>query len=527
MSELTDGWVETEIVDVLAENNNGKPFQQGWSPQCESHPAPDGDWGVLKTTAIQDGEYWGHENKRLPDHLEPKANVTVNAGDILMTCAGPRNRCGVTCLVERTQSKLMMSGKMYRFRPLENAMNSKFLAYFLATREATDAIDRMKTGINDSGLNLTHGRFAQLKVRVAPLNEQRRIVEKIEQLFELLDKGEKSLRAARDKAGLYRQSLLKHAFEGHLTADWRAANPDKLEDPETLLARIQEERDARYKQALDDWQDAVAKWRAEGEEGKKPAKPKRPRDFNDTLDDIEIELPDLPHGWLWQRLGYSTCGVEYGTSAKSAETGVMPVVRMGNLQAGKIDWTDLVFTSDGQEIQQYALSSGDVLFNRTNSPELVGKTSIYRGERPALFAGYLIRINQIEETVSGSYLTYFLNSITAKKHGDVVKTDGVNQSNINGNKLQEYPFPYCSLAEQAEIVSRLEAKLSTLDALEEDIDRQLARSRALRQSILKRAFEGKLVPQDPTDEPASALLERIKTERKAAPKPKRKRKTPA
>lgn len=522
MSELAEGWVETTIVEVLAENNNGKPFQQGWSPQCESHPAPDGDWGVLKTTAIQDGEYWGHENKRLPDHLEPKANVTVKAGDILMTCAGPRNRCGVTCLVERTQQKLMMSGKMYRFRPIEDVMSPDFLAYFLATREATDAIDKMKTGINDSGLNLTHGRFAQLGVRVAPLDEQRRIVNKIEQLFDLLDKGEESLRAARAKAGLYRQSLLKHAFEGQLTADWRAANPNKLEDPETLLTRIQEERDARYKQALDDWQDTVAKWRADGGEGKKPAKPKRPAwpkpwDFSD--------LSELPASWQYIPFEAIAYLIRNGISAKPDEVGPLKIFRISAVRAMAFDLSDFRRITDHTgEMEPYRLQHGDLVFTRYNgSRDYVGVSAMYRGDGSHVYPDKLIRCEIKSEILNPAFLEKVTNSGETRRFIEERIRTTAGQSGISGGDIKAMPVPICSPAEQAEIVSRLEAKLSTLDALEADIDRQLARSRALRQSILKRAFEGKLVPQDPTDEPATALLERIKAERAAAPKPKRKR----
>tara|TARA_R110002110_G_C13468395_1_gene719656 strand:+ start:4659 stop:6176 length:1518 start_codon:yes stop_codon:yes gene_type:complete len=379
----------------------------------------------------------------------------------------------------------------------------------------------------DRGYSRHFSFLKRSKFPIAPLNEQRRIVEKIENLFAELDKGEESLRVAKAQAVLYRQSLLKHAFEGHLTADWRATNPDKLEDPETLLARIQKERDARYKQALDDWEAAVSTWRNEGEEGRKPVKPKRPREFDTSLEDIEITLCELPHGWFWQRLGLCTIGVEYGTSTRSDEIGKVPVIRMGNLQNGRIDWSDLVYTSSANDIAKYSLRRGDVLFNRTNSPELVGKTAFFVGDREALFAGYLIRVNQIEAIALGKYVMFFLNSIIAKSHGNMVKTDGVNQSNINGNKLQEYPFPYCSPKEQAEIVDRLEAKLSNLDALVAEIDTQIKHSKALRQSILKRAFSGKLVPQDPTDEPAAKLLERIMAERTAAHSPKAKRRKKA
>ena len=125
---------------------------------------------------------------------------------------------------------------------------------------------------------------------------------------------------------------------------------------------------------------------------------------------------------------------------------------MGNIR--NFDWSDLVYTSDDDEIAKYLLHEGDVLFNRTNSPELVGKTAIYRSELPAIFAGYLIRVNQISAVVESQYLNLFLNSDVARQYGDSVKTDGVNQSNINGAKLVNYPFPYCSVQEQRRPHSR-------------------------------------------------------------------------
>ena len=114
-------------------------------------------------------------------------------------------------------------------------------------------------------------------------------------------------------------------------------------------------------------------------------------------------------------------------------------------------------------------------------------------------------------------MNYYLNSLIAKKHGATVKTDGVNQSNINGEKLINYPFPYCSLPEQQQIVAEIESRLSVCDKLEETITQSLLQAEALRQSILKQAFAGKLVPQDPSDEPADKLLARIRAERAANP----------
>ena len=191
---------------------------------------------------------------------------------------------------------------------------------------------------------------------------------------------------------------------------------------------------------------------------------------------------------------------------------------MGNIQNAKFEWSDLVYTSDDDEIAKYLLHNGDVLFNRTNSPELVGKTAIYRGERPAIFAGYLIRVNHIRAVSASQYVNLFLNSLVAREYGNSVKTDGVNQSNINGNKLQNYPFPYCFIEEQSEIISILEKTLSFLDETESVIITEFQKANALRQSILKQAFLGQLVPQDSSDEPASILLDRIRTERKQAVK---------
>lgn len=152
---------------------------------------------------------------------------------------------------------------------------------------------------------------------------------------------------------------------------------------------------------------------------------------------------------------------------------------------------------------------------------MVGKSAIFKGERPALFAGYLVRVNQIDEIASGPYVTYFLNSSLAREYGNTVKTDGVNQSNINGTKLQHYPFPFCSTAEQTEIVRILDKRLEAAETLDVELNKSLKYADALRQSILKNAFSGRLVPQDPNDEPAAALLQRISAEN-AAQNPDRK-----
>jgi len=215
--------------------------------------------------------------------------------------------------------------------------------------------------------------------------------------------------------------------------------------------------------------------------------------FEGKLTNENLKEGELPDGWKWVNLGDVCSNVEYGSALKSKKTGTVPVLRMGNIQNGRFDWDDLVYTDDKEEIEKYLLKKDDVLFNRTNSAELVGKTAIYKGERPAIFAGYLIRINRIQSLIDANYLTYYLNTHKAKQYGNSVRSFGVNQSNINGTKLKTYPIPLPLLKEQEKIVQEIESRFSVADKMEESITQSLQTAQALRQSILKKAFEGKLI----------------------------------
>lgn len=219
-------------------------------------------------------------------------------------------------------------------------------------------------------------------------------------------------------------------------------------------------------------------------------------------------------------LGAVAEGFNYGSAAKSAKEGRVPVLRMGNIQDGKLDWSDLVFTDDAAEIAKYRLQEGDVLFNRTNSPALVGKTALFSGEREAIYAGYLIKVRCRSELLP-AFLTYCLNAPSGRAYSWEVKTDGVSQSNINAKKLAAFRFDLPSTEEQAEIVRRIEAALSWINRITVDATSARELINHLDQSLLAKAFKGELVPQDATDEPVRVLLERIRTERAAAPKVKR------
>lgn len=191
-------------------------------------------------------------------------------------------------------------------------------------------------------------------------------------------------------------------------------------------------------------------------------------------------------------IGEVCTGFEYGTSAKSQTEGKMPVLRMGNLQSGEIDWGDLVYTDSDVDIEKLKLNDGDVLFNRTNSLEHVGKTAIYRGDMPAIFAGYLIRVHHDRRTLLPEFLNMFLNSKSAREYGRSISGKSVNQANISASKLKTYPIILPSVEVQEEIVERMERLRGPLKDLESSYEVKIQDTDDLRKSLLQKAFAGEL-----------------------------------
>ena len=181
---------------------------------------------------------------------------------------------------------------------------------------------------------------------------------------------------------------------------------------------------------------------------------------------------------------------------------------MGNItDIGTIDYSNLVYSSNAEDIKQYSLKKGDLLFNRTNSSEWVGKTAIYKGEQPAIYAGYLIRVRPI--LISSDYLNIVMNSSYYRNWCYNVKTDAVNQSNINAQKLSKLMVPIPPLKEQERIVVEMAKWTSLITSIKNDKEDLQAAIKQTKSKILDLAIHGKLVPQNPNDEPASKLLKRI------------------
>ena len=400
-----------------------------------------------------------------------------------------------------------------------DGIESKWLFYFLCL------VDFATLAHATNMPSLPLSRAKSIRVPIAPSSEQSRAIAKIEELFSEHDKGVESLKKAREQLITYRQAILKHAFKGKLTADWRAQNLDKLEDPDILLARIREEREARYKAALHEWERAVAAWERGREKGRRPAKPRRP---------VQPELCKrqklglIPDGWIYLRFGALAWSIRNGISVKPDEVGPLEIFRISAVRPMEFDLNDCrrITDSDGS-MESYRLNYGDLVFTRySGSRAHVGVSAMYRGDGTHVYPDKLIRCEINSNLIDAAYLEAATNCGESRAHLEARIRTTAGQSGVSGNDIKAIPVPICSPAEQAEIVRILNARLEAAKVLAAEIDARIARAEVLRQSILKKAFSGQLVEQDPNDEPASVLLERIKVEKMAqsrSSKPRSKR----
>ncbi len=192
-------------------------LDQGWSPKCENEASNDNtEWAVIKTSAVQQGHFVEIQNKRLPKELKPREQHELQAGDILITRAGPRVRVGICCMIKHTRPKLINCDKVYRIKVNKKIIIPEYFEYILNTPKYQDEIEKMKSGISDSGLNLTQKVFLQITIPVPSIEEQLQIVQGIESRLSVADKMEESIAQSLLQAEALRQSILKKAFSGEL-----------------------------------------------------------------------------------------------------------------------------------------------------------------------------------------------------------------------------------------------------------------------------------------------------------------------
>lgn len=382
--------------------------------------------------------------------------------------------------------------------------------YLLHTLNATDYREFAN---GTTRLKLTRSAMVRIPIKFPPILEQGRIVDKIEELFSELDAGIASLHRAKANLKRYRASVLKAAVEGRLTAAWRRQNPPG-ESGEQLLARILKERRAQWEE------NQLKKFT---EQGKTP-----PKNWQDKYTEPSkldtANLSELPEGWVWcsvEQLGVVQLGRQRSPKNRSK---IHPVfyLRAANITESGLELSDLLdmeFTPNEQE--RYKLQFGDLLLSEASgSPGQVGKPAIWQNQLPlCCFQNTVIRLRPSID-LSRYLLICFRNCYTNKIFAKIAGGVGINH--LSADKFSQIPVPLPSISEQRYITTEVERRLSQAEAAEKTIEQALTRAARLRQAILKRAFEGRLVPQEPNDEPASALLERIRAERAAQTKPRRK-----
>lgn len=504
--DLPQGWSIATLKDLVSGKDSF--FKDGdWIESRDQNPS--GEVRLIQLADIGDGEFKDKSNRYMTLRQAKELNCTfLEKGDILV--ARMPEPLGRACIFPiEGKEKFVTVVDVAIIRTGIGGVDNRLLMTFLNTPQFREKIKALQSG--STRKRISRNNLGSIEFPLPPVLEQSRIASKVDSLFSELDNAVHHLNRCQKQLGIYRQALLKQAFEGKLTEEWRKENNPK--PAEKLLSRIAKQRDKFYERELDSWKHAMHKWEVTPDRKRKPIKPSAPQSYPKVNLHKFDYLFDIPSSSAWIRLGELTLKTEYGSSSKSQKTGKIPVLRMGNIQDGKIDWGDLVYTSSEEEITKYTLSKNDVLFNRTNSPEWVGKTAIYKGEQPAIFAGYLIRVNQIPSICNPDFLNYYLNSHAAKSHAAKVKTDAVNQSNINGEKLRNYPFPLFPIEEQEVIVELLDSHFSLIESLEKSISEAFVKSEYLRKSISKMTFEGKLVEQNPNDEHATELLKRIAAEK--------------
>lgn len=483
--KLPQGWVEAALRDTLTRLRTG-PF----GTAVHKHDYVAGGTPLINPMHIVSGAICPTASMAVDEAKTIElADFALAIDDVVLGRRGEMGRCAV--IGEREAGWLIGTGSM-ALTP-SGVLTARFLQKYLSSAPVVASLEGNAVG--STMVNLNQSILLSLPIALPPLAEQRRIVAKLDALTARLARARAELDRVPVLAEQLRQAAVVSACSGEMTAAWRDEYPVgvALSHEQTNHAYEHIAGTRRRKAA------ALMEWRP------------------------DIGLPD---GWRWASVDEVVSVVQYGTSAKTSDDHVgVPILRMGNIQRGEIDWGSLKYLPrDHEEFPELLLSDGDVLFNRTNSFELVGKSAVFRGAPVSVsFASYLIRVRC--SVILPDLLARYLNSPLGRAWVGSVASQQVGQANVNGSKLKSLGIPLPPPEEQLEMVRRLDAVFARADRLEAEAGRARALLDRLEAAILARAFRGELVPQDPNDEPASVLPDRIRARRAEAPKARRGRRT--
>jgi len=502
--ELPEGWEWTRIEEIALVNYRD-PALRDLPDDLPITFVPmasvDAEKGVIAQT------------EERPLKSVRKGFTPFSEGDVLFAKITPSMENGKSAIaLELLNGRGFGSTEFHVLNP-ENGVLSELLLYFV----------RQETFRREAKANFA-GTAGQLRVPpdflryhpfpLPPFPEQRRIVARIVELFTPLDAGVSALETSLAQLKRYRQSVLKAAVEGRLTEYWRREHSD-VEPASELLERILKERRAKWEE------NELAKMAAKG---KRPKNDRWKQKYKEPQVPETEGLPELPEGWMWAELNTVCQDITDGDhqAPPKSQEGV-PFLVISNIREGKLDFDNTRFVPRSYYEAIPLIRKpvkGDILYSLVGS---YGFPVIVDIEKEFCFQRHigLIRPNK---QINIKYLFYFLKSHLAFNQATKVAT-GTAQLTVPLSGLRRFNVPLPPIAEQHEIVSEIERRLSVADQTEATTAANLRRAARLRQSILKKAFRGELVPQDPDDEPASALLEMIRTER-AKTQPKKRRGRP-
>lgn len=413
--------------------------------------------------------------------------------------------------------KGLLNQRVCRLKFNSNYYVKNFL--FICVQPYLDAIHSETSAVTVK--HLSSRTINEIPLPLPPLPIQRAIVSKIEALFSDLDNGIANFKKAQAQLKIYRQAVLKKAFEGELTKAWREKQSN-LPTAEELLKQIKEARQNHYNQQVEDWGKEVKDWEKKGKIGKKPSKPSKAKELPPLLEEEVNELPKLPKSMVWSQLGNVVWSVKDGPhfSPKYSKTGI-PFISGGNIRPEKIDFEKVKYISEElhQELSRRCKPEiGDILYTKGGTTG-IARVNTYKFDFNVWVHVAVLRPIQM---IVPLYLQHVLNSSHCYKQSQKY-THGVGNQDLGLTRMILISLPICSREEQHQIVAEIERRLSVCDKMEQSITESIAKAEALRQSILKKAFEGKLLIPAEIDlckkeadyEPASVLLEKIKAEKLA------------
>ena len=383
------------------------------------------------------------ENILSSEKAPSRARKIIAYGDILYSTVRPYLHN--MCIIDRIFSKQPIASTGFAVLTCHNDFFNEFLFYYMMSPDFDTYVNHTDNAKGVAYPSISDTRLYQALIPIPPAREQRDIVSAVKRLIPYINKyniaREQLNRLMSNFPNAMKHSILQWAVQGKLVQQ------DENDEPASvLLERIRAEKEELIKQGKikRDKRESVIYRGADNSYYERFA------DGSEKCIDEEIPF-EIPKGWAWGRIFSITTDLSYGTAKKSLTKGKIAVIRMGNIQAGEINYDDLMYSSDEADILRYCLEKNDLLFNRTNSPDLVGKTAIYRGDMPAIYAGYLIRIHTF---IDSEYLNIVMNSNYARRYYNLVKTDGVNQSNINAKNLAVFIIPIPPFEEQRRIAKQ-------------------------------------------------------------------------